>query len=106
MMNGVTTHLAKMEKYMKKCHDWIVKRFNLMELMDDALELSSLLLTMMLEDRLGAVVYIQDVVDKSYVFRRGVQALLQGKLTIDLVPPTMIKAAVAEVTAYLKQEHP
>ena len=31
---------------------------------------------------------------------------MQGKLTIDLVPPTMIKAAVAEVTAYLKQEHP
>ena len=66
MMNGVTTHLAKMEKYMKKRHNWIVKHFNLMELMDDALELSSLLL--MLEDRLGAVVYIQDVVDKSYAF--------------------------------------
>ena len=65
MMTGVTTHLAKMEAYMKRHHHWIVKHFNLMELTDDALELSSQLLTMMLEDRLGAVVYLQDMVDKA-----------------------------------------
>ena len=44
--------------------------------------------------------------DQSYAFRRGVQVLLQGKLIIDLVPPALIKTFLAEVTAYLKKEHP
>ena len=61
---------------------------------------------MMPEDLLGAVVYVQDLVDQSYAFRRGVQVLLQGKLIIDLVPPALIKTTLAEVTAYLKKEHP
>ena len=69
-----------------------------MEVADDALQTFDLLLSMMLEDRLGAVVYIQDLIDKSYAFRRGIQALLQGKLTIDWIPSAMINAAVIEVT--------
>ena len=105
-MTGVNEPLATMEEYLKQHHKWIVKHFNYMEIADDALQTFNLLMTMMLENRLGAVVYIQDLIDKSYAYRRGVQALLQGKLTIDLVPPTMIKAAVAEVTDYPKRNHP
>ena len=84
----------------------MTKTFNYLELTDDTLQLFDFLMTMMLEDRMGAVVYMQDLVDQSYAFRRGVQALLQGKLTIDLIPPTLIRTAVKEVTAYLKREHP
>ena len=36
-----------------------------MELTDDALQLFDLLMKMMLKDRLGAVVYIQDLVDQA-----------------------------------------
>ena len=102
----VTTHLATMEEYMKKKHNAVVELVNYLELTDDTMQLFDLLMTMMLEDRMGAVVYMQDLVDQSYAFRRGVQALLQGKLTIDLVPPTLIKTAITEVTAYLNREHP
>ena len=102
MMTGVTSNLAKLEEYMKQKHNWIEKHFNYMDLSDNALELFDLLLTMMLEYRLKAAVYIQDVVGRCYAFQQGVQALLQGKLTINLVPPMMIKAAVAEVTDYFK----
>ena len=97
MMTDVTRHLANMEQYLKPHH---------MEITDDALQTFDLLLSMMLEDRLGAVVYIKDLIDKSYAFRRGIQASLQGKLTIDMVPSTMINAAVVEVTNYFKREHP
>ena len=106
MMTGVTEHLVTMEEHLKQHHEWIVRHFNYMEIADDALQTFDLLMTMILEDRLGAVVYIHDLIDKSYAYRHGVQALLQGKLTIDLVPPTMIKADVAEVTDYLKRDHP
>ena len=106
MMTDVMTHLANMEQYLKQHHEWIVTHFNHMEITDDALQTFDLLLSMMLEDRLGAVVYIKDLIDKSYAFRRGIQASLQGKLTIDMVPSTMINAAVVEVTNYLKCEHP
>ena len=60
MMTGVTKHLADMEQYLKQHHKWIVTHFNYMEITDDALQTFDLLLSMMLEDRLGAVVYIQD----------------------------------------------
>ena len=106
MITTVTTHLAEMEDYIKKRHNWVTKTFNYLELTDDTLQLFDFLMTMMLEDRMGAVVYMQDLVDQSYAFRRGVQALLQGKLTIDLIPPTLIRTAIKEVTAYLKREHP
>ena len=102
MITTVTTHLAEMKEYIKKRHNWVIEVVNYLELTDKALQLFDLLMTMMLEDRMGAVVYM----DKSYAFRRGVQALLQGKLTIDLVPPTLIKTAVKEVTAYLKRGTP
>ena len=102
----VTTHLAEMEDYIKKRHNWVTKTVNYLELTDDALQLFDLLMTLILEDRMCAVVYMQDLVDQSYAFRSGVQALLQGKLTIDLVPPTLIKTAVKDVTADLKREHP
>ena len=90
MMTEVTKHLANMEQYLKQHHEWIVTHFNYMEITDNALQTFDLLLSVMLEDRLGAVAYIQDLIDKSYAFRRGIQALLQGKLTIDMVLPTMI----------------
>ena len=106
IITSVTTHLAEMEDFIKKRHNWVTKAVNYLELTDDALQLFDLLMNMMLEDRMGAVVYVQDLVDQSYAFLRGVQALLQGKLTTDLVPPTLIKTAVTEVTAYLKKEHP
>ena len=106
MITSVTTHLASMEEYMKKKHNWVVDLINHLEITDDAMQLFDFLMTMMLEDRMGTVVYMQDLVDQSYAFRKGVQSLLQGKLTIDLVPPTLIKTAITEVTAYLKREHP
>ena len=106
MISTVTTHVAQMEEYMKKKHNWVVKLINYLEITDDAMQLFDFLMTMMLEDRMGAVVYLQDLVDQSYAFRKGIQSLLQGKLTIDLVPPALIKTATTEVTAYLKREHP
>ena len=106
MISTVTTHVAQMEEYMKKKHNWVVKLINYLEITDDAMQLFDFLMTMMLEDRMGAVVYLQDLVDQSYAFRKGIQSLLQGKLTIDLVPPALIKTAITEVTAYLKREHP
>ena len=106
MISTVTTHVAMMEEYMKKKHNWVVKLINYLEITDDAMQLFDFLMTMMLEDRMGAVVYLQDLVDQSYAFRKGIQSLLQGKLTIDLVPPALIKTAITEVTAYLKREHP
>ena len=92
MMTDVTEHLANMEEYLKQHHEWIVTHFDHMEITDNALQKFDLLLSMMLEDRLGVVVCIQDIIENSYAFRRGIQALLQGKLTIDMVPPTMINA--------------
>ena len=106
MISTVATHVAQMEEYMKKRHNWVVKLINYLEITDDAMQLFDFLMTMMLEDRMGAVVYLQDLVDQSYAFRKGIQSLLQGKLTIDLVPPALIKTAITEVTAYLKREHP
>ena len=106
MISTVTTHVAMMEEYMKKKHNWVVKLIKYLEITDDAMQLFDFLMTMMLEDRMGAVVYLQDLVDQSYAFRKGIQSLLQGKLTIDLVPPALIKTAITEVTAYLKREHP
>ena len=106
MMTEVTNHLAGIEQYLKQHPEWIVTHFNYMEVADDTLQTFDLLLSMVLEDRLRAAVYIQDLIDKRYAFRRGIQALLQGKLTIDLIPPTLFYAAVIEVTNYLKREHP
>ena len=63
MITTVTTHLAEMEEYIKKRHNWVIEVVNYLELTDDALELFNLLMTMMLEDRMGAVVYMQDLVD-------------------------------------------
>ena len=56
MIMTVTTHLATMEEYMKKKHNWVVELVNYLELTDDAMQLFDLLMTMMLEDRMGAVV--------------------------------------------------
>ena len=92
MITTVTTHLSEMEDNIKKRHNGVIEVVNYLELTDDALQLYDLLMIMMLEDRMEAVVYMQDLVDQSYAFRRGVQALLQGKITIDLVPPTLVSS--------------
>ena len=55
-------------------HNWVVKLINYLEITDDAMQLFEFLMTMMLEDRMGAVVYLQDLVDQSYAFRKGIHS--------------------------------
>ena len=54
MISTVTTHVAQMEEYMKKKHNWVVKLINYLEITVDAMQLFDFLMTMMLEDRMGA----------------------------------------------------
>ena len=64
------------------------------------------LLPMVLEKDLGWVIYMQDLLTRSHAFRKGVQYLLRGQLSMDLVPPGVIKQALGEVDAYLKATYP
>ena len=61
---------------------------------------------MVLEQELGWVIYLQDLLTRSQAFRKGVQYLLRGQLPMDLVPPGAIKQALEEVGAYLKATYP
>ena len=45
------------------------------------------LVPMVLEEEMGQVIYLQDLLTRTQAFRNGVQYLLRGQLSMDLVPP-------------------
>ena len=61
------------------------------------------LLPMVLEEELGRVIYLQDLLMRTQAFRKGVQYLLRGQLAMDLVPPEA--QAIREVNGYLKSNY-
>ena len=64
------------------------------------------LLPMVLEEELGRVIYLQDLLTRTQAFRKGVQYLLRGQLAMDLVPPEALTQAIREVNGYLKANYP
>ena len=61
---------------------------------------------MVLEEKLGLVIYYLDLMRETEAFSRGVQYLLRGKLSVDLVPPDAINRAVKDITMYLQKTYP
>ena len=43
------------------------------------------MLSIALEDKLGEILYLQSLIRQAYVFRKGIQHLTRGQLTMDLV---------------------
>ena len=64
------------------------------------------LLPMVLEEEMGRVIYLQDLLTRTQAFRKGVQYLLRGQLAMDLVPPEALTRAIGEVNGYLKANYP
>ena len=61
---------------------------------------------MLIEDKLGIVVYYMDLLRRTLAFRTGTQNLLQGRLSMELVPPTALMEATGRVENYLRQNFP
>ena len=64
------------------------------------------LLPMVLEDEMGPVIYLQDLLTRTQAFQKGVQYLLRGQLAMDLVPPEALARVIGEVNGYLKANYP
>ena len=64
------------------------------------------LLLMVLEEEMGRVIYLQDLLTRTEAFQKEVQYLLRGQLAMDLVPPEALTRAIGEVNGYLKANYP
>ena len=64
------------------------------------------LLPVVLVEELGWGIYLRDLLTRIHAFRNGVQYLLRGQLSMDLVPLGAIKQALGDVDAYLKTAYP
>ena len=60
------------------------------------------MLPIALEEKLGEILYLQSLIRQAYVFRKGIQHLIRGQLTMDLVPREYVSSAVNEVNRYLQ----
>ena len=60
------------------------------------------MLPIALEEKLGEILYLQSLIRQAYVFRKGIQHLIRGQLTMDLVPREYMSSAVSEVNKYLQ----
>ena len=58
-----------------------------------------------LEDKLGEILYLQSLIRQAYVFRKGIQHLTRGQLTMDLVPREYVSNAVGVVNRYLQRTY-
>ena len=63
------------------------------------------MLPIALEDKLGEILYLQSLIRQAYVFRKGIQHLTRGQLTMDLVPREYVSNAVGEVNRYLQRTY-
>ena len=61
---------------------------------------------MLIEDKLGIVVYYLDLLRRTLAFRTGTQALLQGRLSMELVPARALVEATDRVSKYLQEKYP
>ena len=61
---------------------------------------------MLIEDKLGIVVYYLDMLHRTLGFRAGMQDLLQGHLSMELVTPNALMEATGRVENYLRQYYP
>ena len=61
---------------------------------------------MVLEEEMGRVIYLQDLLTCTKAFRKGVQCLLPGQLAMDLVLPEPLARAIGEVINYLTTTYP
>ena len=63
------------------------------------------MLPIALEEKLGEILYLQSLIRQAYVFRKGIQHLIRGQLTMDLVPREYVSSAVNEVNRYLQMSY-
>ena len=68
----------------------------------DGLGVALSMLPIALEEKLGEILYLQSLIRQAYVFRKGIQHLIRGQLTMDLVPREYMSSAVSEVNRYLQ----
>ena len=64
------------------------------------------LLPMVLEEEMGRMIYLQDLLTRTQAFRKGVQYLLRGQLAMDLVPPEALTQVIREVNGYFESQLP
>ena len=65
----------------------------------------SMLLSIALEDKLGEILYVQSLIRQAFMFRKGIQHLTRGQLTMDLVPREYVSNAVGKVNRYLQHTY-
>ena len=72
----------------------------------NTLWLKSVFMPMLMEEKFGLVVYPLDLLRRTLAFQNGIQELLRGKLSMELVPPYSITKAVIRAQQYLTQTYP
>ena len=95
-----------MESYFLLLSSSVEKTFMEVRQAQKAAVLYQTLLPMVLEEEMGRVIYLQDLLTPTQAFRKGVQYLLHGQLAMDLVPPEALTQAIREVNGYLKANYP
>ena len=63
------------------------------------------MLPIALEDKLGEILYLPSLIRQDFVFRKGIQHLTRGQLTMDLVPREYVSNAVGKVNRYLQRTY-
>ena len=71
----------------------------------DGMGVALIMLPIALEDKLGEILYLQSLIRQAFVFRKGIQHLTRGQLTMDLVPREYVSNDVGEMNRYLQQTY-
>ena len=71
----------------------------------DGMAIFQSMIPVVLEDKLGEILYLQSLIKQAFVFRKGIQHLTRGQLTMDLILREYLRNAVSEVNKYLQQTY-
>ena len=86
--------------------NWMPRKIAIHAVYLNSLVMHQTYMPMLIEDKLGIVVYDIDLLRRMFVFRTGTQDLLQGRLSMELVPPDALMEATGRVENYLRQNFP
>ena len=86
--------------------DWTRRKLSTHASYLNSLVMHQTYMPMLIEDKLGIVVYYIDLLRRTLAFRTGTQNLLQGRLSMELVPPSALIEATGRVENYLRQNFP